>query len=44
LFSLEEKARKRKISTIPEAANIEADSGDDITLSVVSSNKRSKTK
>lgn len=39
----QEKQEKGKSPQSPEAANIEADSGDDITLSVVTSNKRSKT-
>jgi len=39
----QEKQEKGKSPQSPEAANIEADSGDDITLSVVSYNKRSKT-
>jgi len=42
-FILKKKQEKGKTPQSPEAANIEADSGDDITLSVVSSNKRSKT-
>jgi len=39
----QEKQEKGKAAQSPEAANIEADSDGDITLSVVSSNKRSKT-
>jgi len=39
----QEKQEKGKTPQSPEVSNIEADSGDDITLFVVSSNKRSKT-
>jgi len=39
----QEKQEKGKATQSPEVANIEADSDGDITLSIISSNKRSKT-
>ncbi|KAF1884185.1 hypothetical protein Lal_00035251 [Lupinus albus] len=38
----QEKQEKRKTQQSPKVANIEADSGDDVLLSIVSSNKRIK--